>query len=83
MRETEPDMLSEELVNQVYRYICTYNSEHGLPPPYDKIAVHLGITVSTVRRYLDVLEARGKIYREFNAKPAIRLTSNENGKRAS
>ena len=72
----ELEMLSEELTNQVFGFICAYDHEHGLPPTYAKIADHLGITVSKVRRCLDVLEARGKIYRDFYAKPAIRIISN-------
>jgi predicted ArsR family transcriptional regulator len=74
----ELTMLSEELIQQVYRYICAYNGEHGLPPTYARISDELGIPVSTVRRCLDVLEAKGKLYREFYAKPAIRLV---NGRR--
>jgi hypothetical protein len=75
-------MLSEELIHRVYRYICVFNSEHGLPPTYAKISQELGVSVSMVRRCLDVLEARGKLYREFYAKPAIRLISG-NGKKES
>jgi hypothetical protein len=70
------EMLSETLTNQVFDFICAYDHEHGLPPTYAKIADHNGITVSRVRRYLDILEARGKIYRHFYAKPAIRIISN-------
>jgi DNA-binding MarR family transcriptional regulator len=69
-------MLAEELTNQVYSFICAYTQQYGLPPTYAKIAEDLDITMSNVRRCLDILEARGKIYREFNSKPAIRLISN-------
>lgn len=78
LQRAELEMLSEEMTEKVFRYICEYSRRHGLPPSYKKIAAHLGVTVSTVRRYLDVLEARGMIYREDNGKPAIRIISNGN-----
>lgn len=75
-------MLPDKFTNEVYGFICTYDDEHGLPPTYATIAHHLGITISVVRRCLDVLEAKGKIYREYNTKPAIRIVA-RTGERAS
>lgn len=65
--------LSDGLTNRVYDFIYQYNAEHGLPPTYAKIADGMDLTISAVRRQLDILEAKGKIYREENSKPAIRL----------
>ena len=65
--------------DEVYRFICDYSNECGLPPTYAVIAERLGMSVHAVRGYLVRLEEQGKIYIEFYGKPAIRLVGNGNG----
>jgi DNA-binding MarR family transcriptional regulator len=68
-------MLVDETVEQVYEYIFSYCRDNQYPPTYTEIAKGCGVTLSKVRRCLDVLEARGRITREFNAKRTIRVVS--------
>ncbi len=73
-------MLPDDVIERVFSYICCYWAEYGLPPTYSKIAKDLDLKLGTVRRCLDVLEAKGKLSRDFNAKPAIRQIIKSNGK---
>ena len=66
-------MLDDEKVEQVYRFIAQYCQANEYPPTYTEIANGCAMTLSTARRCLDVLEARGRITRGINAKRTIKL----------
>lgn len=46
---------------QVYEYVASYISEHGVAPTVREVANHRNTTVSNVQRYLDSLHKNGWI----------------------
>ena len=64
----------DERLEAVYGFIQTYIEDHaGLVPSQREIADGCYINVAYVGRYLDLLEARGRLTRERGQARSIRL----------
>lgn len=62
-----------ETANKIYGYLCEKIND-GVPPSVREIATDLNIkSISTVHRYLKILEDEGYIEREFNQNRHIKL----------
>ncbi len=64
---------TEAVADEVYRFIHAYKKAHGFPPSIRNISDGCLISRSNVIRYLDKLEARGRIKREPNIPRGITL----------
>ncbi len=64
----------EDNVQAVYDFIVAYLEEIHFPPSIQEIAQGTYMSRGNVIRYLDLLEARGYLAREFNIPRSIRLT---------
>lgn len=62
-RPTERDALREKQLQVVMEYIETYFEREGRSPSFDDIAEACYMTRSSVARYVDMLEGRGRIRR--------------------
>lgn len=58
----------QQLLDQIYVFICTYIREHGYAPSQQEIASGCYLGRTTLLRHLDKLEMMGRIQRE-DAKP--------------
>ena len=66
--------MPDDTIERVYRFISDYLQQHrGLSPSQREIAEGCFINVAYVSRYLDVLEARGRLERERGRARSIRL----------
>lgn len=63
----------QSLLEQVYEFIVTYIHEHATNPSLREIADACYIGRSTTYRFLDKLEAQGRIVREPGQARSIRL----------
>lgn len=63
----------QPLLEQVYQFIVAYIDEHGNNPTLREIAAGCYIGRSTTYRFLDKLEAQGRIIREPGQARSIRL----------
>lgn len=62
------------ILEAIYRYIEVYLTRNsGLSPTIREIADGCHFNVSTIVRYLDILEAQGRIQRKANTSRSIRL----------
>ena len=69
-----PQKPDPQLMEQVYAFVQSYKQEHRqLSPSLQEIADHCFISVTTAMRYLDRLEAQGRVLRGLGQKRAIRL----------
>ena len=69
-----------ETANKIYRYLCEKIND-GVPPSVREIATDLNIkSISTVHRYLKILEDEGYIEREFNQNRHIKLATTSSDK---
>jgi DNA-binding MarR family transcriptional regulator len=62
---------NDVLTQAVYVFIKTYIQTHRKSPSIREIAANCYISVSTVMRHLDKLEARGRIQRDPNQARSI------------
>jgi len=66
--------MPNEMLNTIYNFIRDYRTAHqGLSPSQREIAVACYINVAYVGRYLDLLEARGRLERTRGQARSIRL----------
>lgn len=66
--------MPDDQIEVVYRFVQAYIQEHnGLAPSQREIAEGCYINVAYVGRYLDLLEARGRLTRERGQARSIRL----------
>jgi DNA-binding MarR family transcriptional regulator len=65
--------MPDDQIEAVYRFVQTYIQKHGLAPSQREIADGCYINVAYVGRYLDLLEARGRLTRERGQARSIRL----------
>lgn len=63
----------EDNAQRVYDYIVTYFEENGFSPSMKEIGEGCFFSRGTVVRYLDLLEARGYIEREYNVPRSIHV----------
>lgn len=69
-----------ETANKIYGYLCEKIND-GVPPSVREIATDLNIkSISTVHRYLKILEDEGYIEREFNQNRHIKLATTSSDK---
>jgi repressor LexA len=66
----------EDTLETVYQFIRSYSLENGYPPSHREISVACYIGRSTVLRYLDKLEKRGRIIRTLSKARGIHLIEN-------
>lgn len=57
----------------VYTFTRRYLSKHGISPSLQEISAAVGLSPTMVKRYLDKLEAHGKIAREPGQARSIRI----------
>jgi SOS-response transcriptional repressor LexA len=65
---------TEQNLDAVYQFIVIYLDEHGYPPTMREMAEGCYINVAYVVRYLDLLEAQGRLTREAGKARSVRLT---------
>ncbi len=70
-------MKTDEVAAQVYAFIRAYIDEHGFAPSLRDIGEGCYLSPSNVMRYLDKLEARGLISREFRKPRSIALLDDD------
>ena len=56
--------LDPQMVEKVWHFICDFNHQFGYPPALREIADHAFMSRPNLYRYLDYLEAEGRISRE-------------------
>ena len=66
-------MRKDAVTNLVYEYIQAYFHEHGFAPSMRDISEGCYMSPSNVVRYLDKLEAQGRISREVGKPRSIAL----------
>lgn len=72
---TARDQHRERMLQTVYDFIAAFIDEHnGLSPTLREIADGCYLSRTAIMRYIDLLEARGYILRDFNIPRSIRLT---------
>ncbi len=67
----------QPLLEQVYDFVSSYIREHSNSPSLREIADACYIGRSTTYRFLDKLEAQGRIMRELGQARNIRLPKSE------
>ncbi len=65
--------LNAKTADIVYRFICTYVAENGYPPSLRELSKGCYMSVASVIRYLDRLEAEGRLRRDPNISRGIML----------
>jgi DNA-binding MarR family transcriptional regulator len=66
--------MPDDILETVYQYIRGYiTAHHGTAPSQREIAAGCYINVAYVARYLDLLEARGRLERERGRARSIHL----------
>ena len=70
--------LNAQTLEIVYRFICAYVAANGYPPSLRELSKGTYMSVASVIRYLDRLEAEGRIRRDSNISRGITLL-NANG----
>lgn len=70
-------MRKDTVTNQVYEYIQVYFQEHGFAPSLRDISEGCYMSPSNVVRYLDKLEAQGRISRELRKPRSIALLNED------
>jgi len=70
-------MRKDAVTEQVYTYIQDYFKQHGFAPSLRDISEGCYMSPSNVVRYLDKLEARGRISRELRKPRSIALLDEE------
>ena len=66
-----------DLLDDIYTFIRSYIAQHGYSPSVREIACACYASVGTVARYLDKLEAQGRITRVPGQPRTTRLTGDE------
>ena len=70
--------MPDEMLDRIYAFIHAYAAAHqGLTPSQREIAAGCYINVAYVGRYLDLLEARGRLERVRGQARSIRLTPSD------
>ena len=62
------------LGEEIYSFIKEYISENGMSPSFREIGKSCFISQPTVVRYLDILEAQGRILRLSGVARSLRIT---------
>jgi SOS-response transcriptional repressor LexA len=65
--------LNPETAEKIYRFISVYITEYGYPPSLRELSKGCYISVASVIRYLDRLEAQGRLRRNSNVSRGITL----------
>jgi DNA-binding MarR family transcriptional regulator len=65
----------DPLAEIVYRFICAYMADNGYAPTLREIGAECKMSRSSVVRYLDQLEMKGLIRRDFGVSRGIVLLS--------
>ncbi|MBC7815098.1 MAG: hypothetical protein H7175_28330 [Burkholderiales bacterium] len=55
---------TQELTEEVYRFICQYHKQHRISPTLREIGDGCSLSVPSVIRHLDILETESRITRE-------------------
>lgn len=63
----------QQTMDTVYDYICQHIQEHGYPPSQREIAAACYLGKTTLVRYLDRLEANGRITHDPGFARSIRI----------
>lgn len=79
-RQTERDALREEQAQRILDYIHAYFEQEGCSPSFNDIAGACFMTRSSVARYIDLLEGRGKIRRVPGIPRSISLVTRKDRK---
>jgi DNA-binding transcriptional regulator YhcF (GntR family) len=61
------------MIERVYAFLCEFIQQNGFAPSIREIASGCYINVATVIRYLDILEAQGRIERMAGKARSIRI----------
>lgn len=69
---TQREQYREQTAQHVYDMIDDYYRRHGISPTTRQLAAACGFSRAGLDRYLDLLEARGYIERDFNTPRSIR-----------
>lgn len=69
--------LNADTVEIVYDFICAYMADNGYPPSLRELSKGTYMSVASVIRYLDWLEAQGRIRRDPNISRGITLLGDE------
>jgi DNA-binding MarR family transcriptional regulator len=56
--------LDPHMLDKIWRFICDFNQQFGYPPNLRQIADHAYTSRPNLYRYLDHLEAEGRLSRE-------------------
>lgn len=70
-------MTPDDMTEQVYAFIRLTIERFGMPPTFREIATGCFISLGTVMRHVDRLEAQGRLVREQNKARSIRLVPAE------
>jgi repressor LexA len=63
--------------DQVYIFVRDFIRQHGYPPTLREIAAGLYVGTTSVLRCLDILEARGRIFRKPRKSRGISLLDDQ------
>lgn len=63
----------QNILDQVYDFICDYFTQFGISPTQQEIAIGCYLSRTTLSRYLLTLELRGRIERQDNKPRSIRI----------
>lgn len=67
--------MPEHSISQtIFSFICSYLDQHGFPPSLREIAHGCYLSLSTVSKYLGILEAQGRIKRQPGRARGLTLT---------
>lgn len=72
--------LNAKTANIVYSFICTYVAANGYPPSLRELSKGCYMSVASVIRYLDRLEAEGRLRRDPNISRGITLLHDKDGR---
>jgi repressor LexA len=69
----EAALMSDVMIEKVYAFVRAYIDQYGYPPSLREIARGCYINVAYALRYLDILEAQGRITRKSGQPRSLRL----------
>lgn len=65
--------MSDGMIEKVYTFVQTYIAEYGYSPSIREIAEGCYINKTYAVRYLDILEAQGRLTRQQGKARSVRL----------
>lgn len=63
----------QQIMDDIYNFICLYIQENGYSPSQNEIAIACYLGRTTLLRYLDRLEASGRIARNIGHARSVRI----------